>query len=357
MKTALIFGVTGQDGYYLSKLLLDKHYLVVGVKRRSSSDNTSRLHSLLSNPNLLLVEGDVTDAFSVEDLLRKHKPFEIYNLAAQSHVQTSFEQPVYSFNVNCNGVLNILESMRRVCPSSRFYQASTSEMFGDNVTKNPDYVNNVQLFNIGREVSIQTTGFKSTTPFQDESTTFSPMSPYAVAKAAAHQLVNNYRKAYGLHASCGILFNHESPLRGDNFVTQKIAKFIGENYKEWGDLMQQSDFAATSQKLKLGNLEAKRDWGHARDYVYAMWLMLQQSEPDDYVVATGETHSVREFCELAFKRIECNMDEWVVCDKSLFRPSEVPYLLGKADKAKKALGWTPTTTFTELVNEMVDARL
>jgi GDPmannose 4,6-dehydratase len=295
---------------------------------------------LLFNKNFSIYEGDVTDAYSVYDLISFHRPFEVYNLAAQSHVHTSFDQPSYSFNVNCNGVLHILEAIRRLNPYTRFYQASTSEMFGDKTTL--VYTDHLEPI-VNR--------------FQDENTPFSPMSPYAVAKTAAHQLVNNYRKAYGLHASCGILFNHESPLRGENFVTQKIAKFVGKNYRDWGSLMQDEDFAKQSEKLKLGNLDAKRDWGHAKDYVRAMWLMLQQTEPDDYVVATGETHSVREFCELAFKRIESKWTDWVESESSLFRPSEVPYLLGKADKARNVLGWKPEVTFEQLVNEMVDAQL
>jgi GDPmannose 4,6-dehydratase len=343
MKTALIFGVTGQDGYYLSKLLLDiNDYTVIGVKRRSSSDNTSRLHSLLSNKNFILVEGDVTDISSVHSLLTSYDPSEVYNLAAQSHVQTSFEQPAYTTAVNFNGVLNILECLRKFLPAARFYQASTSEMFGDNASRKEVLRTEFGMANV-----------PYWEPYQDENTAFSPMSPYAVAKCAAHQLVNNYRKAYSLHACCGILFNHESPLRGDNFVTQKIAKYVGGLQKR---IKGNAPYGAID-KLQLGNLEAKRDWGHAADYVKAMWLMLQEPKPDDYVIATGETHSVREFCELAFDRIDCKWTDWVESNQAHFRPSEVPYLLGKADKARAALNWKPEVTFQQLVNDMVDAQL
>lgn len=379
MKTALIFGVTGQDGFYLSKLLLEKGYRVIGVKRRSSVDNTTRLHSLLSNYKTFeVVEGDVTDFTSVFNLLTSYHPFEIYNLAAQSHVHTSFEQPAYTSNVNYNGVLNILEVMRKVLPLSRFYQANTSEMFGNNysIEMSYDQYTVIEHFNIEKTKFIDLwssifcgqddkeflhskvhqmikDGHEFATPFQYESTPFSPMSPYAVSKAAAHYLVGNYRKAYNLHASAGILFNHECPLRGDNFVTQKIAKYIGRLNKHGDMFGNYNDFP----KLKLGNLQAKRDWGHAEDYVRAMWLMLQQTEPDDYVVATGETHTVEEFCQIAFDKINLNYKDFVEVDKSLFRPSEVPYLLGRADKAKEKLGWSPTITFKELVEEMVDAQL
>ena len=324
MKNAMIFGVTGQDGYYLSKLLLEKGYRVVGVKRRTSVSNTQRLASLLSNYSntFEVVEGDVTDPFSVMGLISTHAPYEIYNLAAQSHVHTSFQQPSYTFQVNAIGVLNILEAIRKLVPLSTYYQASTSECFGDNYST------------VGEN------------KFQNEQTAFRPMSPYAAAKVAAHYLVGNYRKAYGLHASCGILFNHDSPMRGDEFVTQKICKYVGRLNKD-----------KTINKLKLGNLDTNRDFGHAEEYVRAMWLMLQQKNPDDYVIATGETHSIREFCELAFARIGCNYNDYIDIDKSLFRPSEVEYLLGNADKAYRKLGWRPLIRFEQLVEEMVDAQL
>lgn len=326
-KTALIFGVTGQDGSYLSALLLEKGYDVVGVSRRSSVDTTSRIAHLLPKyeGQFKLVEGDVSDFVSVYDLIFKTQPDEIYNLAAQSHVGTSFSQPGYTWKVDAEGPMNILESIRRASPASRFYQASTSEMFGSNLGT---------LHSVNGSLSLY---------YQDEDTPLSPNSPYAIAKVAAHHTVRLYRDAYKVHASSGILFNHESPVRGDQFVTRKITKYLGQLV------------VGETPKLKLGNIDASRDWGHAKDYVRAMWMMLQQDKPDDYVVATGKTHTVREFLTEAFSYRGLDWQKHVEIDQSLFRPSEVPYLLGNYHKAYTQLGWRPQIAFYDLVKEMVDA--
>ena len=326
MKTAIIFGVTGQDGSYLTDLLLSKDYEVVGVARRSSVDMTERLGQNIKNKNFTLVEGDITDAFCVSDIINKFEPDEVYNLAAQSHVGTSFKQPTLTWDVTGGGCLNILEAIR-VSPrvnDIRFYQASSSEMFGKNftVTENGKY--------------------------QDENTAFMPQSPYAIAKLAAHHLVRNYRDSYGIYASSGILFNHESERRGENFVTRKITKWIGRFLASGKD--------ENFPKLGLGNLKARRDWGHAKDYVEAMWLMLQKETADDYVVATGETHSVEDFLEYSFKYAGLgDWDQYVYIDPEFFRPAEVDYLLGNSTKAAEELGWEPRIKFQELAHRMVEA--
>jgi len=323
-KKAVIFGVTGQDGYYLSRLLSDKGYSVVGVCRRTSTSNTTRIDKLIKSGALQIVQGDVTDFGSVYDVISEHRPDEIYNLAAQSHVGISFNQPSLTWDITAKGCLNILEVVRKSNHDHRFYQASSSEMFGDQ---------------------------------------------YSIS----------YRKAYGLHTSCGILFNHESEMRGESFVTKKITKYIGELH-EWlsnkhiephdcSELEDDGDKIGfdvsrfldakvtynTFPKLKLGNLDACRDWGHAEDYVRAMWLMLQQDTPGDYVIATGETHTVKEFLIESFscKGFE-NHEKFVMQDDALFRPSEVPYLKGDYSTAKESLGWTPKISFKELVHRMVD---
>ena len=321
MKTAVILGVTGQDGSYLAELLLDKGYCVVGIARRVSTDNTSRIFHLLDNPDFELKSGDITDPFSLYNILSSYEPItEIYNLAAQSHVGTSFDQPSLTWDVTAKGVLNVLEYLASTDSSAKLYQASSSEMFGD---------------------SFSTLDGEK---FQDENTVFNPQSPYAIAKLAAHHSVSLYRNSYGIHASCGILFNHESERRGDNFVTRKITKWIGDNYESLGE-----------NSLYLGNLYAERDWGHAEDYVYAMWLMLQQEEPDDYVICTGETYSVEDFLNEAFRCINIwDYNEYVSIDKELLRPSEVPYLRGKCSKAEEVLGWKPRTSFKQLVERMVE---
>lgn len=315
MKTAFITGVTGQDGAYLARLLLDKGYRVVGMKRRTSLINTTRIDELFQNPNFVLEYGNMTDSSSLLKLLHKHKPDEIYNLAAQSHVRVSFEVPEETVEVAGNGVLKLLEAYRTICPEARFYQASSSEMYGDN----PEHP-------------------------QNEETRMTPASPYACAKLFAHNLCRNYRESYGLHISCGILFNHESGLyRGETFVTRKIS------------LAAANIALGRQQFIELGNLEAKRDWGFAGDYVKAMQLMLQQPKGDDYVVATGETHTVREFYEEAFTHIGLDPYKHLKINSRLFRPHEVPLLLGDASKAKRVLGWEPEVTFKGLVKMMVDA--
>lgn len=307
---ALLWGSTGQDGSYLTEFLLNKGYEVHGVIRRSSSFNTGRIDHLLNNSNLHLHHGDITDAASVFDLTLDIKPTEIYNLAAQSHVRVSFELPVATVNSITMGTLNVLEAARRL-EDVRVYQASSSEMFGD----------------VGG--------------LQNELTPLKPRSPYGCAKVYAHHQTVNYREAYGLHASCGILFNHESPRRGETFVTRKITRALGRIK------------CKIQNELILGNIDAKRDWGFAGDYVEAMWLMLQQDEPDDYVIATGETHSVREFLDKSFSLVNLNWQDYVKFDQKYFRPTEINCLLGDATKAKNKLGWTPKTSFDQLVEKMV----
>ena len=325
---AIIFGITGQDGSYLAELLIEKGYEVVGITRRVSVPTLNRINHIL--PKIKIVEGDITDAFSVSNVIKQEEPDEIYNLAAQSHVGTSFKQPSLTWDVTAGGVLNILEAIRYSGRKDaiKFYQASSSEMFGKN-------------YNL-RE------GFAEMIKFQDEKTPFAPQSPYAIAKLAAHHLVRNYRDSYGIFACSGILFNHESERRGEKFVTRKITKWIGEFVASGMD----KEFP----KLRLGNLDAKRDWGHAEDYVRGMWQMVQHKTPDDYVVATGETYSVREFLDIAFKHV--GIDGWenlVVIDPEFYRPAEVDYLLGIPTKAKRVLKWEPHISFEKLVERMVDS--
>lgn len=344
MSKALIFGITGQDGSYLAELLLSKGYSVTGVVRRTSSGNLGRIAHILHQ--LDIIEGDITDPFNVNCIINETKPNEIYNLAAQSHVGTSFEQPSLTWDVTAGGCLNILEAIRfsgrKGWDEIKFYQASSSEMFGKNYS----------LF--GDE------------KFQDENTAFLPQSPYAIAKLASHHLVRNYRESYGIFACSGILFNHESERRGENFVTRKITKWIGEflaweqsnkhyiNNEDSIFMCSLSDEGGIFPKLRLGNLDACRDWGHAEDYVNAMWLMLQDSTPDDYVISTGETHSVREFLEEAFKVADLgDYNDYVVQDPKFYRASEVDYLLGIPSKAKRELNWQPKINFKKLVERMV----
>ena len=334
-KTAVITGITGQDGSYLSEFLLAKNYRVIGVMRRASVDTTERLKG---NP-VELVEGDVTDYASMSGIIAKYQPDELYNLAAQSHVATSFEQPHLTFQVNAGGVLNILEAVRVHSPKTKVYQASTSEMFGNNY---------FGKLNHEKDKSIDDFNFER---FQNETTPFAARSPYGAAKIAAHNLVQVYRDSYGLFACSGILFNHESPRRGDNFVTRKITKYVSSIY--W----QRNFFGKNrpEEKLYLGNLQAKRDWGFAGDYVEAMWLMLQQEKPEDFVIATGETHSVEEFLIEAFGLVGLDYRDYVVIDPKFYRPAEVNLLLGDAGKAKHKLGWSPKTSFKQLVKLMVDS--
>jgi GDPmannose 4,6-dehydratase len=339
-RVALITGITGQDGAYLAEFLLQKGYIVHGVKRRSSSFNTGRIEHLYQDPHeedprLILHYGDMTDATNLIRIVQQTQPDEIYNLAAQSHVQVSFETAEYTANADAMGPMRLLEAIRLLglVGKTRFYQASTSELYGK-----------------AREVP------------QSETTPFYPRSPYAAAKLYAYWMVVNYREAYGMHASNGILFNHESPIRGETFVTRKITRAVAAIVN------------GVQDRLYLGNLDAKRDWGHARDYIEGMWMMMQQDTPDDYVLATGETHAVREFVELAFReagigiewkgrgREEVGLDRktgriLVEIDPRYFRPTEVDLLLGDPSKAHRQLGWRHTTPFPALVSEMVRADL
>jgi GDPmannose 4,6-dehydratase len=319
MKKALITGITGQDGSYLADLLLEKDYEVHGIIRRASSFNTGRIDHLYNDPavygeRLFLHYGDIADSTNLVKLLYRIQPDEIYHLAAQSHVRVSFDIPEYTGDVTGLGTVRILEAVRETGLKAKFYQASSSEMFGK-VVESP----------------------------QSELTPFYPRSPYAAAKVYAHWTTVNYREAYGLFACSGILFNHESPRRGETFVTRKITRALARIK------------AGRQQKLYLGNLDAKRDWGYAKEYVEAMWLMLQQPEPDDYVVATGQTNSVSEFLEEAFSYAGLDWREHVELDPKYLRPAEVDYLIGDATKAKRAFGWQPKVTFKELVRIMVDA--
>jgi GDPmannose 4,6-dehydratase len=318
-RKALITGITGQDGSYLAELLLEKGYEVHGVIRRSSSFNTQRIDHLYQDPHdpsarLFLHYGDLSDGSVLNRLLREIRPDEVYNLAAQSHVRTSFDLPEYTADVSGLAAVRLLEAMRETGISPRFYQASSSELYGKVV-----------------EVP------------QTESTPFNPRSPYACAKAYAFYITKNYREAYGLFAVNGILFNHESPRRGETFVTRKITRAVSRIKLGLQDA------------VYLGNLDAKRDWGYAPEYVDAMWRMLQQDEPDDYVVATGETHSVREFLEEAFGYVDLDFREFVRMDPRYLRPAEVDLLIGDPSKAREALGWQPRVTFQELVRIMMDA--
>jgi GDPmannose 4,6-dehydratase len=311
MKRALITGITGQDGSYLAELLLAKGYEVHGLIRRSSSFNTQRIDHIFDR--LKLHHGDLSDSGNLTTLLLHISPHEVYNLAAQSHVRVSFDVPEYTGQVTGIGCVRLLEAIRQLGLHPRFYQASSSEQYG----------------------KVQAVPQSETTPFY-------PRSPYAVAKQFAHWSVVNYRESYGMHASCGILFNHESPRRGETFVTRKIAKAAARIK------------LGKQNKLSLGNLGAKRDWGHAKEYVEAMWLMLQQDEPDDYVIATGETYSVREFLTVAFEHLNLDWRDFVEIDAKYYRPAEVDLLVGDYSKAKAKLGWEPKIKFQDLVCEMVD---
>lgn len=318
-KKALITGITGQDGSYLAELLLSKGYEVHGIIRRASTFNTGRLEGIYSDPHvaktrLMLHYGDLSDASGLARLIGQVEPDEIYNLAAQSHVRVSFDSPEYTGDVVATGTVRLLEAIRETGIKPRFYQASSSEMFGK-VQEVP----------------------------QSERTPFYPRSPYGCAKVYSFWITVNYREAYNLHASNGILFNHESPRRGETFVTRKITRAVAHIR------------AGLQQRLYLGNLDAKRDWGYAKEYVEAMWLMLQQDAPDDYVIATNETHSIREFLEVAFGHVGLDWQKHVEIDPRYYRPTEVDLLIGDFSKAKKKLGWEPKTKFADLVKLMVDA--
>jgi len=314
MPKALITGITGQDGSYLAEFLLEQGYQVIGMVRRSSTVNFARIHHI--QDRITLVSGDLLDQVSLISILQEHQPGEVYNLAAQSFVPTSWKQPVFTGDVTALGVTRMLEAIRTVDESIRFYQASSSEMFGK-----------------VREVP------------QNENTPFYPRSPYGVAKVYGHWITVNYRESYGLHATSGILFNHESPRRGLEFVTRKVTYGVARIK------------LGLANELRLGNLDSRRDWGYAGDYVQAMWLMLQQPKPDDYVVATEETHSIRELCEEAFGYVDLDWQEYVVQDPRFMRPAEVDILVGDATKAGRVLGWEPRVNFRQLVRMMVDSDL
>jgi GDPmannose 4,6-dehydratase len=345
MMKALITGITGQDGSYLADLLLEKGYEVHGIIRRSSSFNTDRIDHLMENPNifgktLFIHYGDLTDSANLTALIAKIKPDEVYNLGAQSHVRVSFDIPEYTSDTNALGTLRLLDAIRTHCPESKFYQASTSELYGGQVKEMPPG------------------GFSEFTPFH-------PRSPYAVAKLYALWISRNYKEAYGMFTCNGILFNHESPRRGDTFVTKKITNWFRKNGSCWHDQI---------VPLKLGNLYAKRDWGHAKDFVRGMWMMMQQPTPDDYVLATGETHSIKEFLDECFDLYKLDV-KWegeginekcyilrnnikipiIEIDPRYFRPSEVDVLLGNSSKARTVLGWQPEFTFKTLIKDMLDA--
>ncbi|BBU64156.1 GDP-mannose 4,6-dehydratase (plasmid) [Methylosinus sp. C49] len=317
-KRALLTGITGQDGAYLAQLLLGKGYEVYGVIRRSSHRGVEdhRLRWLGVANDVQLLDGDLGDLSSLLRIVQEVKPDEVYNLAAQSFVASSWRQPILTANITAVAVANVLEALRLGAPGARFYQASSSEMYG----------------------LIQE-------PMQSEKTPFYPRSPYAVAKLYGHWITVNYRESFGMHASSGILFNHESPLRGIEFVTRKVTDSVARIK------------LGLAKELRLGNIDAKRDWGHARDYVRAMWLMLQQETPDDYVVATGVTTTVRDMCRIAFAHAGLDMEAHLVIDPKFYRPAEVDVLLGDSSKARKALGWAPETSLDALIREMVDADL
>lgn len=313
-RRALITGITGQDGSYLAEFLLEHEYDVFGVVRRSSTETFERIEHI--EDRIELIQADLTDQVSIIEAVKQVQPTEIYNLAAQSFVPTSWKQPILTGDVTALGVTRVLEAIRVVDPKIRFYQASSSEMFG-HVTETP----------------------------QSEETKFHPRSPYGVAKVYGHWITVNYRESYGIFAVSGILFNHESPRRGLEFVTRKVTDGVARIK------------LGLAQELRLGNLDAKRDWGYAKDYVRAMWLMLQQEEPEDFVIASGETHSVREMCEIAFGHAGLSMNDYVVVDERYYRPAEVHLLHGDCTNAREKLGWTPEVSFEELIRMMVDADL
>lgn len=318
LKRALITGITGQDGAYLSRFLLGKNYEVYGIVRRSSSSDVmdTKLRWLGIQDDVCFLDGNITDLSSIVRIIRQIKPHEIYNLAAQSFVKASWDQPLLTGAVTGLGAANMLEAVRLELPEARFYQASSSEMFG---------VTSAQV--------------------QTETTPFRPRSPYAAAKVFAHCMTVNYRESFGIHASCGILFNHESPLRGTEFVTRKVTDCVARIK------------LGLKQHLELGNIESKRDWGHAQDYVEAMWMMMQQDKPDDYVISTGRSLTVREMCEIVFRIAGLNFDDHIIITRKYFRPADVDHLLGDPSKAKLKLGWEPKISAEEMLAEMLDADL
>lgn len=347
-RLALITGVTGQDGSYLAELLLSKGYKVVGLVRRSSTNTHERIEHLSENRSFSVVESDLTDPSSIFHLVSRYKPDELYNLAAMSHVATSFEQPVTTFGVNTVGVASYLEAIRRFSPHTKFYQASTSEMFGSNYSL---------LYDKTACPNEENCGCCGPKKVQNETTELSPNSPYAISKVAAHQMIGLYRKSYNLFCSCGILFNHESERRGELFVTKKITKYVAQlhHYRNSLDSLKDITTGAEYPKLMLGNLDAQRDWGYAPDYVEAMWMMLQRDKPEDYVIGTGVAHSVRDFLDAAFAHIGIkDWSKYVGIDPKFYRPCEVEFLCADTTKANTVLGWKPKTQFNELVEKMVD---
>ncbi len=348
-KIAVIFGATGQDASYLAEFLLDKGYTVIGVYRRSSTNTHTNIEHLKDHPAYTLVCGDVTDYSNIYNILNLYEPDEVYNLAAQSHVAVSFEQPLYTWDVTAKGAMNILDVLHKLQTEDykpRFYQASSSEMFGSNY--DVEKLRFASPLDTHKNVDIK---------YQDEKTDFAPNSPYGIAKLAAHNATRVYRESYDMFACAGVLMNHESERRGENFVTRKITRYVARlEHCRNGLQGLDEDYLEKFPKLHLGNLDATRDWGHAKDYVRAMWLMLQQDEPDDYLVATGKAHSIREFLELAFGSVSIkDWDKYVVVDPKFFRPCDVPYLCGRATKAKEVLGWEPKISFKELVYAMVQS--
>jgi len=325
MKKVLITGITGQDGSYLAEFLLDKEYEVIGIKRRSSTNTLGRLKDIMDNPLFTVVEGDIVDPSSINQLVAEYQPQEIYNMAAQSHVHTSFQQPLYTFQVNALGVIHVLEAVRNYSPKTKVLQASTSELFGSNYSID----------------------CSTNTKYQDEHTSFSPNSPYAVSKLAAHELIRLYRDAYGIFSCAAVSFNHESARRGEEFVTRKITRWIGR--------FVESGFDKKFPPLYLGNLDAIRDWSHAKDMMRGMWMMLQQDEPKDYVLCSGVGYSIKAFLDVAFSYVGINdWTSYIVVDPKFYRPCEVEFLQGRYDLIKQELGWEPKISFISLVTEMVD---
>lgn len=365
-KKAVITGITGQSASYLAELLLSKGYEVWGIYRRTTSPHFENLQSIIDNKDLHFVCGDITDSAFIFSCLSSVKPNEIYNLAAQSFVKASFDQPIHTFDVDTTGVLNILEWVRQHSKETKFYQASTSEMFGKSFSVRHNTIETEDKF--GKKYAL------GRTAYQDEKTDFEPQSPYAIAKLAAHHLCRLYREAYGLYIVSNITFNHESPRRGKEFVTRKITDYIGRLIKDCCDwnclnertlqiLMSDCAYIMYEEKLKnfpklqLGNIYSSRDWGHARDYMEAAYIAMQQDSGDNYVICTGETHTVEQFLEEAFGYVGLTWQDYVEISKEHMRPAEVDFLNGDCSKARKKLGWSPKTTFKQLVVEMVEASI
>ncbi len=340
-KNVLITGITGQTGSYLAELLIDKGYVVCGIKRRTSTNNTSNLSNIIENPNLILIEGDCLDSLFITDLIRSKQFDEIYHLAAQSHVWTSFQIPEYTTNSIYLSTLYVLEAIRKYSPQTKMYFSGSSEMFGKNYSF------------LMEEPNINNSLPGITKKYQDEETAFCPQSPYSIAKLAGFHLTRLYREAYGLYSCSGILFNHESPRRGVEFVTRKITKYCANIYFHHG-----SQYNSSIPKLKLGNLESYRDWGYAQDYADAIYKILQQDIPRDLVISTGTTYSIRQFLEKCFDYINVlpeNINDFVEIDPSLYRPAEVDYLCGNSSLARKILNWKPTVDIDELIHIMIEA--